>query len=98
MGYEIPNSCLVLYMGLIEESVQAGEKYLIKILLIAAKKAITKNWLKNITPDYKQWRTIMDNIQDMEQVTFKLKIKEELFNKRWEKWLMYRFRRGELLI
>ena len=58
-----------------EGTVHPGDQYLVKILLVAGKKAITRNWLKTDIPDYDQWRTILDNIQDMEYLTFKLKTK-----------------------
>ena len=80
----------MLYLGHIEESVHAGDQYLVKILLVAAKKAITKNWLRKETPDYKQWRNIMDNIEEMEKMTFRIRVRNDLFERRWEKWRMYK--------
>ena len=41
LGYKIPQTCLVLYLRHMEGSVHKGNQYLIKILLAAAKKAIT---------------------------------------------------------
>ena len=79
-----------------EGTVHPGDQYLVKILLVAGKKAITRNWLKTDIPDYDQWRTILDNIQDMEYLTFKLKLRDDLFQKRWGKWIMYKFKKGEL--
>ena len=79
-----------------EGTVHPGDQYLVKILLVAGKKAITRNWLKTDIPDYDQWRTILDNIHDMEHLTFKLRLREDLFQKRWEKWLLYKLKKGEL--
>lgn len=95
LGYGIPSSCLVLYLGHMGGVVCPRDQYLVKIFLVAGKKAITRNWLKTDIPDYEQWRTIVDNIQDMEYLSFKLKIQEDLFQKRWEKWLLYKSKRGE---
>ena len=96
IGYEIPCTCLVLYLGYIEKSVHSRDQYLVKIMLAAGKKAITKNWLKEDIPDYNQWRTIMDNIENMERLTFRIRIREDLYEKRWEKWSIYKLLRGEL--
>ena len=42
LGYEIPKTCLVLYLGNIpQEEVQGRDKYLVKVLLVASRKAIT---------------------------------------------------------
>lgn len=42
LGYKLPKTCSVLYFGsLTEKKVQNKDKYLIKILLAASKKAIT---------------------------------------------------------
>jgi len=81
IGYEIPCSCLVLYLGYLEKSVNSGDQYLVKIMLAAAEKAVTKNWLKEDIPDYKQWRTIMENIENMEKFTFTIRIREDLYEK-----------------
>ncbi|TKS65943.1 PiggyBac transposable element-derived protein 4 [Collichthys lucidus] len=95
LGYGIPSSGLVLYLGHMGGVVCPRDQYLVKIFLVAGKKAITRNWLKTDIPDYEQWSTIVDNIQDMEYLSFKLKIQEDLFQKRWEKWLLYKSNRGE---
>lgn len=97
LGYEIPNSCLVLYLGHMEGTVQKGDQYLAKILLTAGKKAITRNWLKPDIPDYEQWRSIVDNIEAMERLTFKLRIRDDLYQKRWENWFIYRLKRREII-
>lgn len=45
MGYDIPK-----YLGNIDKAVQKHDRYLIKILLIAYNKAITRNWYKAESP------------------------------------------------
>ena len=89
LGYKIPRTCLVLYLGHIEGSVHKGDQYLTKILLAAAKKAITKNWLQPVAPVYRQWLSIICDIQTMERLTYRLKTKEDSFSKGWDKWLLY---------
>lgn len=45
LGYEILKTCLVLYLGNIpQEEVQGEDKYLLKVLLVASRKAITRAW------------------------------------------------------
>ena len=51
-------------------------EYLIKILLVAGKKAITKNWVKTDIPN-KQWMSMIADILAMEQLKDKLKVKKE---------------------
>ena len=75
-----------------EGTVHKGDQYLIMILLYfiaAAIKAITKNWLQSVAPDYRQWLNIISVIQTMERLTYGLKTKEDSFSKGWYKWLMY---------
>lgn len=81
LGYQIARSLLVLYLGHIKGNVHAQDQYLVKILLAAGKKALTKNWLKTATPHCKQWLTITEDIQAMEKLTYRLKLKEEYFSK-----------------
>lgn len=95
LGYKIPNSCLVLYLGHLEGLVHKEDQYLVKILLAAGKKAITKNWLRTDTPNDKQWMLIIDGILEMERLTYKLRLKEHLFLRDWGKWLTYRGRHNQ---
>ena len=44
LGYEVPKSSLVLYLCKFQEENIASDIYLIKILLVASKKAITRHW------------------------------------------------------
>ena len=50
-GYEISKTCLVLYLGNIsQEDVQGEDRYLVKVLLVSSRKAITKAWYKVDSP------------------------------------------------
>ena len=86
LGYGIPFSCRALYLGELEEWVTKEDQCLVKIILAASKKTITKNWLKIDRPSTKQWLSIVEEIKEMEKLTYKLKIKEELFVRNWVKW------------
>ena len=49
LGYNIPMSNMILYLcnfNSAEESIRVRDRYLVKILLIASKKAITRKWGK----------------------------------------------------
>lgn len=81
LGYKIPRSCLILYLGHVEETVHVGDQHLVKIILAAWLKAIIKNCLKTGAWDYKQWLTIIDIV--MENSTYRLKMKGEDFAKGW---------------
>ncbi len=48
------------------------------ILLVACKKTITRNWLKDSTLNCKQWFEIIEEILVMEEVTYTLKMKKVL--------------------
>jgi len=63
LGYAVPLYCTILYFcNLYERSVQQKDRYLIKILLIAGKKAITKKWGKPDPPTQDQWLDIIEGI------------------------------------
>lgn len=77
LGYRVPKTCLVLYLcKFSEEIVITCDRYLIKILLVAGKKAITRNWGKETPPTKDQWITIVEEIFLMEKVTHILKLQE----------------------
>ena len=56
IGYEIPKFCKVLYLGnLTQDIIQKEDEYLVKVLLSASKKAITRLWYKAEPPTVEQW-------------------------------------------
>lgn len=58
-------------------------------LLIAAKKAITRNWYKLDPPSLKEWLNIVGEIYTMEKMTYTLRLKEDIFVDKWKKWTLY---------
>lgn len=52
IGYEIPKTCKILYLGnLTQDTIQKEDEYLVKVLLSASKKTITRMWYKVDPPD-----------------------------------------------
>ena len=77
LGYKVPKSLLVLYLCRFSEvNIIASDRDLIKILLVASKKAITRN-VGLETPTTKNWwLTIGKEIFLMERLTHKLRWQE----------------------
>lgn len=91
LGYEIPMTCIVMYMcNLSEGIIHPTDHYLTKILLVAANKAITKNWGKQETPTQDLWTQIIEGIYAMEKLTFKLQLQEPQIEEKWEKWTLFK--------
>lgn len=82
----IPKDCKVMFLGNITESVQKEDLYLSKILLSAARKAITRFWLKSNIPDQQQWTNIIQNIFIMEKLTYTIRLRESSFKEKLRKW------------
>lgn len=57
--------------------------YLIKVLLVVSKKAITRQWCKETPPTKYQWLTIVEEIYVMEKQTHKLRLQEAKFDSKW---------------
>ena len=89
LGYGIPKEFDVMYLGNLAEHIGDEDIYLARILMVAAKKAITRLWLQATPPTERQWVGIIGEIKVMEKMTYKLRVKEGLFEKRWEKWINY---------
>lgn len=62
-------------------------KYLLQILFVAAKKAITKNWLQREPPTCNKWLSLIKEIYVMEKITYTLRLEHASFKKRWAAWL-----------
>lgn len=58
--------------------------YLLRVLLLIAKKTITTSWLKPQPPNIKQWRDRVRQVIIMEKTTARLQLKLDTFEKRWE--------------
>lgn len=91
LGYEIQKTPLVLYLGYIpEDEVQGEDTYLLKVLLAASRKAVTRAWLKVDPPTQEDWLSTVEEIYSMEKFSHCLKMREELFGRKWVKWLWYK--------
>ena len=91
LGYEVPMEGRVLYLGDLEGGgIQEGDKYLAKILLTAGKKTITRLWGQIETPKCETWIGLVEEIYIMEKMTHRLRLQEELMDKRWVKWMDFK--------
>ena len=87
LGYDFSMDCKTLYLGsLVEGGIGDEDWYLVKILLAAAWKAITRKWGQTEPPNQSQWEGLVEDIYIMEKLTFRLRLQEERMDKKWQKW------------
>lgn len=89
IGNAINSSFSTIYLGNISPHFPGRDKYLLKILLAASKKAITRRWLQPTPPAESDWTDIVSNIQNMERMTFSLNLQIDKYLHYWEKWIVY---------
>lgn len=89
LGYNIPREFHIMFLGNMSDHVQKEDLYLTKILLTAARKAITKSWCKPATPDTERWEKIIQTIYIMEKLTHILRLREPSFHRKWNKWTQF---------
>lgn len=90
LGYDISKTCMFLYFGSMTGNVVLKEdKYLLKILLAACKKAITRKWYTPDPPTQDNWLKILNEIYVMEQLTHRIRTQEDQCREKWEKWTSY---------
>ena len=74
---KIPFSFEVLYLGKENQEItRSGDKYIYRIMLVAAKKAITKKWFKTDAPNREDWVEVT-------------RLKTETFKNYWENWVNF---------
>jgi len=89
LGFEIPNSFDGIYLANIPVECSVRDKYLLKILLTASKKAITKKWLVKDPPTKGEWINIVNDLFRMERLTFSLRLCSEKSDNYWSKWVLH---------
>lgn len=88
-GATVNGSFSTIYLGNLDPHTPGRDKYLLKILLAASKKAITRSWLRAAPPAESDWIDIVTNIQNMERITFSLNLQTDKYLHYWEKWIVY---------
>ncbi len=67
----------------------ADSRYLFAVLSVAARKAITKKWLRPDAPSLEDWYDIIYEIYVMERITFSVRLQQSKFEAIWEDWKSY---------
>lgn len=82
-----------IYLCNISAHLSKKDKYLLKILLAARKKAVTRKWLQLSPPTKTDWTNIVSQIENRffenRRLTFSLNLRTEVFLTYWEKWIVY---------
>lgn len=82
---QLPFTFEVLYLGKeIQQVTRPGEKYLFRIMLVSAKKAITRKWLNKDVPGINEWIEVMLDVYRLEKLTFLTRFKTDLFKNYWK--------------
>ncbi len=83
------NADFMLLGKTVDKIQNENDKYLSRILRITALKQITRNWLQKPCPSIVKWRETVQQIYQMEELTYKIRGNLKLFEKRWSKWSQY---------
>ena len=89
LGLQISPTCTTLYLGNLPEEITQSDKYLLRILTTAAKKAITRKWFQADPPTLSNWLEIVEEIHMWEKLTFLLRLRRDLYITRWSKWSLF---------
>ena len=83
------NTDFVLLGQTINNIQNEKDRHLLRILRVAALKQVTRNWLQKSCPMIDKWRDTVQQIYNMEYLTYKLRGNLKVFDRRWSKWSMY---------
>lgn len=90
LGFEIEHTFKTIYLGNLPNELNTQDKHLLKILLMASKKSITRKWLNGSPLTLRDWSATVEEIREVEMLTFSLRLQENKINKYWLKWLKHR--------
>ncbi len=76
---------IFLQFGNLPAHLTVRDKYVLKILLATSKKAVTRKWLQSEPPTKSEWLDIVTSVQNMERITFALKLRIDTYLQYWEK-------------
>lgn len=79
-----------LYLGNITDVMLKEDNYLAKVLLTASRKAITRKCLDMDPHRHSQWLDKVQEILMMEKITYSLRVKEAVFNRKWGKCIRFK--------
>ena len=86
MGFETKHDFRTISLGNISSTINSSDKYMIKIMLAASKKAITRRWLNKEPPTKGEWIGIVEEMYRMERLTFSLNLCMDKFTNKLRKW------------
>lgn len=87
LGIKLSNNFQTLYLGKRPAELKGcGKKYMYNILLVAAKKSITRRWLSETTPTVDDWVNIVNDIYKLEKLTYLMRLDLDTFEKYWKSW------------
>lgn len=89
LGFSVDVTFLHLYLGNFPEELDKDDEYLLKIMMVAGKKAITKYWLQKDTPTVGTFVGIVKHLHLLEQMTYSLRLQKEIGERKWGKWSVY---------
>lgn len=82
-GFIMDATFIYLYLGHFHGGLTKDDEYLLKILLAAEKKAITKHWPQKDTPTVGTFVGIVEHLHLLEQMTYSIWLQKEIVEKRW---------------
>lgn len=88
-GLNLSNDFPTIYLGNLPQELTKADRYLVSILLAGAKKAITRKWLCEDVPSLKDWTQVVDEIYEMERLTFSIRLSTDKCQHFWKKWDRY---------
>lgn len=86
---QIPLNLETLYLGHILFLEHRRDIKLIKALVAASKKSITRKWLNPVPHTLEDWYGIILEIFKMEKLTYSLRIQKDKFYQIWNKWIKF---------